>query len=96
MEKIEKVALPVHENVTFTGQVVRLAGFAYSKCTFDRCTLVVSNLPMGLKECKIQNCHFRFEYDILAGDRAATKNLKNIINLIDSSQSNPSVSSPLN
>ncbi len=75
--------LTAHENETFRSQTVYAAGNSYVNCTFDSCTFVVTNAPFRLMGCNINNCGWRIEVDVLAGDPRARANLRLLLEMID-------------
>lgn len=47
----------IAENETFTEKKIQLDGSNFSRCTFNRCTLVFSGLmPANLDDCKFFDC----------------------------------------
>ncbi len=75
--------LTPHEDETFTSQTVFLSGHAYIRCRFERCTLVVTNVPFVLAENRIAGCNWRIEYDVLWGDPQTRSNLRRLLDAID-------------
>ena len=71
------------DSVKFEAQTVHMAGKAFLNCTFDRCTLIVSNVPFVCQSCKIVGCNWRIEYDVLWGDPNTRSNLRQLLDLID-------------
>ena len=75
--------LTMHHGRTFTGQTMHLAGHAFVECSFDSCTLVLTNGPVYTQNVRFQNCNFRLEYDILWGDPKSRSQLRQLLDLID-------------
>lgn len=71
------------DNVKFEAQTVHMAGKAFIGCTFDRCTLIVSNVPFMCQGCHMIGCNWRIEYDVLWGDPHTRSNLRKLLDLID-------------
>ncbi|MBF0104117.1 MAG: hypothetical protein HQM16_02210 [Deltaproteobacteria bacterium] len=78
-----KISLTLHEKEQFESQTVMLSGHGYVRCVFKKCTVVVTNSPLMIKHCQFYNCNWRFEYDVLWGNRGHTKLLKEIIAMIE-------------
>lgn len=78
-----KIQLTRHENRTFAGQTIHLAGGAFIDCVFDGCTIVVSNGPFVNKNIQFRRCNWRLEYDILWGSPESRSNLRRLIDMID-------------
>ena len=77
------ILLTKHEGEAFRSQTVHIAGHGFQNCTFDNCTLVVSNTPFLMTGCQINNCNWRIEYDVLWGDPRSRAALRELIDLID-------------
>ncbi len=75
--------LTPHEDETFVSQVVFLSGHSYRRCRFERCTMMVTNLPFILTQNEVVGCNWHIEYDILAGDPNSRSNLRRLIDAID-------------
>ena len=71
------------ENRTFTGQTVFLGGSAFLNCTFDGCTMILTNTPWVSQGCKFARCNWRVEYDILWGAPESRSHLRRVLDLID-------------
>ncbi|MFZ4644013.1 MAG: hypothetical protein ACOYMU_11775, partial [Phycisphaerales bacterium] len=57
-----QIQLTRHEKRTFVAQTVHLAGNAFVDCSFDSCTLVLTNAPFVFSgQCKVQRCNWRIE-----------------------------------
>ncbi|OVE82066.1 hypothetical protein BVY03_02100 [bacterium K02(2017)] len=80
---MSKLMLTTHKDKVFESQTMVLSGHAFMKCRFNNCTLVVTNSPMLLNKCNFQNCNWRLEYDILWGNKASVKLVKQLIDLLD-------------
>lgn len=80
----QKFQLTKFENKTFAGVTLQISGNAYLNCKFEGCTLVFTNMPTALDGCHFHNCNWRIEYDILWGAPHTLKNLKGLIDKIDS------------
>jgi hypothetical protein len=78
-----QIPLTRHEDETFTSQAVYLSGHAYIRCRFERCTLIVTNMPFVLQQNQIVGCNWRVEYDILWGDPQSRSNLRRLLDAID-------------
>lgn len=78
-----KITLTKHENETFTSQTVMLGGHAYFNCTFKSCTLIYTNTATILNNCRLEMCHWRIEYDVLAGNESTLAALKNLLEMLD-------------
>ena len=63
------IQLTKHENMTFSDQALYLSGHAYLGCTFERCTLFVTNTPFYIEDCSFTSCNWRLEYDLLWGTK---------------------------
>ena len=86
-----QVQLTRHEKRTFVAQTVHLGGNAFVDCTFDGCTLVLTNTPFVFSgQCKVQRCNWRLEYDILWGAPATRAQLRQILDTMESSPGTPS------
>lgn len=81
-----KIPLTSHQKKTFQSQTVVLSGHGFIKCVFKDCTVMVTNSPFVLKGCHFHNCNWRFEYDVLWGNPAHTRLLKQLLNLIEGGQ----------
>jgi hypothetical protein len=77
------VLLNRHTGQTFRAQTVYLAGNGYENCAFEGCTIVVTNAPFVLNGCRMNNCNWRIEYDLLWGDPAHRQRLRELVQLID-------------
>ncbi|HAW95633.1 MAG TPA: hypothetical protein DCX60_05100 [Phycisphaerales bacterium] len=75
--------LSTHRNRNFVGQTMHLAGHAFIDCTFDGCTLVLTNGPVFTKNVRFHRCNFRLEYDILWSDAKSRSQLRQLLDLID-------------
>ncbi len=85
-----QVQLTRHEKRSFTAQTVHLAGNAFVDCTFDSCTLVLSNAPFVFSgQCRVQRCNWRIEYDLLWGAPAMRLQLRQILDSMDSVVESP-------
>ncbi len=85
------VQLTRHEKRTFVAQTVHLGGNAFVDCTFDGCTLVLTNTPFVFSgQCKVQRCNWRVEYDILWGAPATRAQLRQILDTMDQPPGTPS------
>lgn len=69
---------------TFVAQTVHLAGGAFINCTFDSCTIVLSNTPFVLQGGKFARCNWRIEYDVLWGAPESRTSLRRLLDMIDS------------
>lgn len=78
-----QVHLTPHQDETFVAQTVFLSGHAYTRCKFDRCTLVVTNTPFVLSQNRISGCNWRIECDILWGDPGTRSNIRRLLDVID-------------
>ena len=79
----QNILLTKHEGEAFRSQTVLVAGHGFQNCSFDNCTLVVSNTPFLMAGCRINNCNWRIEYDVLWGDPRSRAALRELIDLID-------------
>lgn len=77
------ILLTKHEGEAFRSQTVYIAGHGFQNCTFDNCTLVVTNTPFLMSGCRINNCNWRIECDVLWGDPRSRAALRQLIDLID-------------
>jgi len=71
------------ENATFDAQTVHMAGKAFLGCTFNRCTLIVSNVHFVCQGCHMVGCNWRVEYDVLWGDPNTRSRLRQLLDMID-------------
>jgi len=71
------------ENRTFSAQTVHLGGSAFVGCTFEGCTLVLTNTPFVSQNCKFVRCNWRVEYDVLWGAPETRSALRRVLDLID-------------
>lgn len=79
-----QIQLTRHEKRSFVAQTVHLAGNAFVDCSFDSCTLVLSNAPFVFSgQCKVQRCNWRIEYDLLWGAPAMRTQLRQILDSMD-------------
>ncbi len=84
-QQTAQIQLTRHEKRTFTAQTVQLAGNAFVDCTFDSCTLVLTNAPFVFSgKCLVQRCNWRIEYDLLWGAPAMRAQLRQILDSMDS------------
>ncbi|MSR69124.1 MAG: hypothetical protein EXS17_02100 [Phycisphaerales bacterium] len=84
-QQAAQVQLTRHEKRSFVAQTVHLAGNAYVDCTFDSCTLILSNAPFVFSgQCRVQRCNWRIEYDLLWGAPAMRAQLRQILDSMDS------------
>lgn len=83
MSKQPMPHLTPHEDETFVSQTLFLSGHAYHRCRFERCTMVVTNLPFVLSQNEVIGCNWHIEYDILAGDPNSRSNLRRLLDAID-------------
>ncbi|MCA9286160.1 MAG: hypothetical protein KDA22_13125 [Phycisphaerales bacterium] len=74
---------------TFVGQTIHLAGGAFINCTFDSCTLVLSNTPFVLQGGRFARCNWRIEYDVLWGAPETRAGLRRVLDMIDSAPEAP-------
>jgi len=81
--KPRQIQFTKFENTTFEAQTVHMAGKAFLNCVFDRCTLIVSNVPFMCQGCRITGCNWRIEYDVLWGDPHTRSSLRQLLDLID-------------
>ncbi len=80
-----QIQLTRHEKRTFVAQTVHLAGNAYVDCTFDSCTLVLTNSPFVFSgKCLVQRCNWRIEFDLLWGAPAMRAQLRQVLDSMDS------------
>ena len=80
-----QIQLTRHEKRSFVAQTVHLAGHAFVDCSFDSCTLVLTNAPFVFSgQCKVQRCNWRIEYDLLWGAPAMRMQLRQILDSMDS------------
>jgi hypothetical protein len=84
------VQLTRHDKRTFVAQTVHLAGHAFVDCTFDGCTLVLTNSPFAFSgQTRVMRCNWRLEFDILWGAPATRAQLRQIIDVMDSAPETP-------
>lgn len=84
-QQAAQVQLTRHEKRSFVAQTVHLAGNAFVDCTFDSCTLILSNAPFVFHgQCRVQRCNWRIEYDLLWGAPAMRAQLRQILDSMDS------------
>lgn len=80
-----QIQLTRHEKRSFVGQTLHLAGNAFVDCSFDSCTLVLTNSPFVFSgQCRVQRCNWRIEYDILWGAPSMRLQLRQILDSMDS------------
>ena len=85
-----QVQLTRHDKRTFVAQTVHLAGHAFVDCTFDGCTLVLTNSPFAFSgQTRVMRCNWRLEFDILCGAPATRAQLRQIIDVMDSAPETP-------
>lgn len=85
-----QIQLTRHEKRSFVAQTVHLAGNAFVDCSFDSCTLVLTNAPFVFSgQCRVQRCNWRIEYDILWGAPAMRTQLRQILDSMDSGSEPP-------
>jgi len=85
-----QIQLTRHEKRSFVGQTLHLAGNAFVDCSFDSCTLVLTNSPFIFSgQCRVQRCNWRIEYDILWGAPAMRAQLRQILDSMDSTTEAP-------
>jgi len=75
--------LTLHEGETFTSRTITLSGHAFRNCTFDRCTMIVRDLPFALESSSLHRCQWRIECDVLPGEPETRTRLRQILDLID-------------
>ncbi|MSQ91011.1 MAG: hypothetical protein EXS01_06445 [Phycisphaerales bacterium] len=79
-----QIQLTRHEKRSFVAQTVHLAGNAFVDCSFDSCTLVITNSPFVFSgQCRVQRCNWRVEYDLLWGAPAMRVQLRQILDSMD-------------
>ncbi len=80
-----QIQLTRHEKRSFVAQTIHLAGHAFVDCSFDSCTLVLTNAPFVFSgQCRVQRCNWRIEYDLLWGAPAMRTQLRQILDSMDS------------
>ncbi len=85
-----QVQLTRHDKRTFVAQTVHLAGHAFVDCTFDGCTLVLTNAPFAFSgQTRVQRCNWRVEYDLLWGAPAMRAQLRQILDSMDAAVDAP-------
>ncbi|MSR29670.1 MAG: hypothetical protein EXS03_08885 [Phycisphaerales bacterium] len=85
-----QVQLTRHEKRTFVAQTVHLAGNAFVDCTFDGCTLVLTNAPFVFSgQCKVQRCNWRVEFDVLWGVPGTRAQLRQILDSMEAPSEPP-------
>ena len=77
------IQLTRHENRTFAAQTVHLTGQAFVNCTFEGCTVVVTNGPFITQNVQFRRCNWRVEVDILWGSPESRSALRRLLDLID-------------
>jgi hypothetical protein len=77
------IQLTRHENRTFAAQTVHLTGQAFVNCTFEGCTVVVTNGPFVTQNVQFRRCNWRVEVDILWGSPESRSALRRLLDLID-------------
>lgn len=75
--------LTKHENLNFSDEVLYLSGHAYLGCTFERCTLFVTNTPFYIEGCTFSSCNWRLEVDLLWGDEDTRTTIRQILSLME-------------
>lgn len=70
-------ALLVHENTVFDDETILTAGHAFIGCRFNRCTIVVSDVPSRMTGCTFSHTVWRVELTI--HDDASYKNLEELL-----------------
>jgi len=75
--------LTPHVDEEFISETVFLSGHAYIRCKFERCTLIVTNVPFVLSQNRIAGCNWRIEYDVMWGDPNSRSNLRRLLDAID-------------
>ncbi|MSR45004.1 MAG: hypothetical protein EXS15_06600 [Phycisphaerales bacterium] len=79
-----QIQLTRHEKRSFVAQTIHLAGNAFVDCSFDSCTLVLTNAPFVFSgQCRVQRCNWRVEYDLLWGAPAMRVQLRQILDSMD-------------
>ena len=79
-----QLQLTRHEKRTFVAQTVQLGGNAFVDCTFDGCTLVLTNTPFVFSgQCRLQRCNWRIEFDVLWGAPSTRLQLKQILDSME-------------
>ncbi len=79
-----QVQLTRHDKRTFVAQTIHLAGNAFVDCSFDSCTLVLTNAPFIFSgQCRVQRCNWRIEYDLLWGAPAMRAQLRQVLDSMD-------------
>lgn len=80
-----QVQLTRHEKRTFVAQTVHLGGSAFVDCTFESCTLIMTNTPFIFSgQCKLSRCNWRIEFDLLWGAPGMRAQLRQILDTMDS------------
>ena len=58
----------------FSSQTITIGGACiFQLCTFEKCTVIYSNLPTVINGCKLNNCNWKIEFDLLVGDDRGDK-----------------------
>jgi hypothetical protein len=71
-----------HIGEEFVSQTLFLGGHGYINCTFERCTLIVTNAPIVLHGCTFRGCNFHIEYDLLWGAPHTLAELEKVLELV--------------
>ena len=83
------IQLTKHENQQFSDQTLHLSGHAYLDCTFERCTLLVTNTPFYLEGCTFISCNWHLNYDVLWGAEGTHSALRQLLTLMEETRDTP-------
>lgn len=78
-----QIKLTRHDEEKFVSETVFVSGHAFFNCSFERCTLVVTNTPVVFENNKFDTCNWRVEWDLLWGDPGSRVGLRTLLDAID-------------
>ena len=77
-----QLRVPKHEGETFESETVWITGHAYFGCIFKKCTMIVTNGPGTLNNCKIEDCTWRLEFNVSRFTLDTIAKIRSILDLI--------------